>query len=171
MLPRFMELDVRPILKEGGEPFPAIMQAVQSLEPDQGLRLLATFRPTPLLSVMARRGYDAVINELAGGDWEVLFSPAAKTAAKVSLSLGAEEAAGWPDPLWQIDLVGQEPPVPMEKVLSRIALMEPGEVLFAIFSEEPVFLMPELEKNGHQWVGKSDATGSTYRMLIRVGGD
>jgi len=115
MPPRFMELDVRPILKEGGEPFPAIMQAVQSLEPDQGLRLLATFRPTPLLSVMARRGYDAVINELAGGDWEVLFSPAAKTAAKVSLSLGAEEAAGWPDPLWQLDLVGQEPPVPMEK--------------------------------------------------------
>lgn len=171
MQPRFRDLDVRPILKEGGEPFPAIMQAVQALEPGEGLRLLATFRPTPLLSVMARRGYEAEVNELAEGDWEVLFSPAADPKAKVSVSFGAEEAAGWPDPLWQIDLTGLEPPAPMEKVLSRIGLMEAGEVLFAIFSEEPVFLRPELEKHGHQWVGKPDEAGQTYRMLIRVGGD
>ncbi|TPP09935.1 DUF2249 domain-containing protein [Rhizobium glycinendophyticum] len=170
MPPRFKDLDVRPILKEGGEPFPAIMQAVQSLEPGEGLRLLATFRPTPLLSVMARRGYDAEMNELRDGDWEVLFSPASPITANVSVSLGAEEAAGWPDPLWQLDLTGHEPPVPMEKVLSRIGLMEPGEVLFAVFSDEPVFLMPELDKEGHQWVGKPDASGSCYRMLIRVGG-
>lgn len=170
MLPRYKNLDVRSILKEGGEPFPAIMQAVQALEPGEGLRLLATFRPTPLLSVMARRGYTAEMKELAEGDWEVLFSPTIETAAKVSVSLGAEEAAGWPDPLWQIDLTGLEPPAPMEKVLSRIGLMEPGEVLFALFSEEPVFLMPELENYGHQWVGKVDDTGNSYRMLIRVGG-
>lgn len=170
MLSRFKDLDVRPILREGGEPFPAIMQAVQTLEPDEGLRLLATFRPTPLLAVMARRGYEAEVNELAEGEWEVLFTPVSTSVAKVSLSLGAEEAAGWPDPLWQLDLVGLEPPVPMEKILSRISLMEPGEVLFAVFSDQPVFLMLELDKHGHQWVGKSDESGNTYRMLVRVGG-
>lgn len=170
MSSRFKDLDVRPILKEGGEPFPAIMQAVQALQPGEGLRLLATFRPTPLLTVMARRGFDAEINELDHGDWEVLFSPIPRAAANIAVSTGAEEAAGWPDPLWQLDLVGQEPPVPMEKVLSRIDLMEPGEVLFVLFSDEPVFLMPELEKLGHQWVGKPDMNGSNYRMLIRVGG-
>lgn len=171
MSSRFKDLDVRPILKEGGEPFPAIMQAVQSLEPGEGLRLLATFRPTPLLTVMARRGYDAELNELSNGDWEVLFSPVSAIATNVSVSIGAEEAAGWPDPLWQLDLVGLDPPVPMEKVLSRISLMEPGEVLFAVFSEEPVFLMPELEKQGHHWVGKPDNSGHVYRMLIRLGGN
>lgn len=170
MSPYFKDLDVRPILKEGGEPFPAIMQAVQALQPGEGLRLLATFRPTPLLTVMARRGFGADVTELGEGDWQVLFSPIPSAAANIAVSTGAEEAAGWPDPLWQLDLVGQDAPIPMEKVLSRIGLMEPGEVLFAVFSEEPVFLMPELEKHGHQWVGKPDTNGSGYRMLIRVGG-
>jgi len=47
--------------------------------------------------------------------------------------------------------------------------MDPGEVLFALLSREPVFLMPELEKRGHQWVGNYDETGTAYRMLIRIG--
>ena len=130
----FKELDVRPILRDGGEPFPAIMDAVQSLKPGEGLRLLATFRPVPLLSVMARRGYSAELKELDGGEWEVLFIPAAEASPTVLVSLGAEEAAAWPDPLWRIDLTEQEPPAPMEKVLSLIELMEPGEVLYAFIS-------------------------------------
>ncbi|MUO85285.1 DUF2249 domain-containing protein [Agrobacterium vitis] len=166
----YKELDVRPILRAGGEPFPAIMDAVQSLQPGEGLRLLATFRPVPLLGVMTRRGYSAELKELDGGEWEVLFIPAAEASAKVFLSLGAEEAAAWPDPLWRIDLTDQEPPAPMEKVLSLIELMEPGEVLFAVFSEESRFLGAELEKRGHQWVGNLDASKRAYRMLIRVGG-
>ena len=43
-----LELDVRPLLRNGGEPFGAIMGAVGSLAPGQGLRLYATFRPEPL---------------------------------------------------------------------------------------------------------------------------
>ena len=35
------ELDVRPILREGGEPFLAVMQAVDALAPGQSLRQLA----------------------------------------------------------------------------------------------------------------------------------
>ncbi|THV20188.1 DUF2249 domain-containing protein [Peteryoungia ipomoeae] len=165
------ELDVRPILREGGEPFPAIMDAVRALQPGEGLRLLATFQPVPLLSVMARRGYSAKLTELEGGDWEVVFSPAPEASAKILHSLGAEEAAAWPDPLWRVDLTELEPPGPMEKVLSLIELMEPGEVLFALFSDESRFLAAELEKRGHQWVGNVDATKGAYRMLIRVGGE
>lgn len=167
----YKELDVRPILREGGEPFPAIMDAVQSLQAGEGLRLLATFRPVPLLSVMARRGYSAELTELDDGEWEVLFTPATETPEKVFLSLGAEEAAAWPDPLWRIDLTEQEPPAPMEKVLSLTELMEPGEVLFAVISEESSFLGAELEKRGHHWVGNLDASRRAYRMLIRVGGE
>ncbi len=89
----FKELDVRPILRDGGEPFPAIMDAVQSLQPGEGLRLLATFRPVPLLSVMARRGYSAELKELDDGEWEVMFLPVTEASAEVLHSIGAEEAA------------------------------------------------------------------------------
>jgi hypothetical protein len=45
-----VELDLQPMLRAGGEPFEKIMQTVAALGPDQGLRLFATFKPTPLLN-------------------------------------------------------------------------------------------------------------------------
>lgn len=163
-------LDVRPILRNGGEPFHAIMEAVQSLAPGEGLRLLATFQPAPLFKVMASRGFSHEVREIGGGDWEVLFVPAAERAKIVSLSAGAEEAAGWPEPLWRLDLAGLDAPDAMARLLSRIELMEPGEVLFALFSREPMLLPAELERQGHQWAGSAAESDGAYRMLIRVGG-
>lgn len=76
----FSTLDVRDILKAGGEPFSHIMQAVDALSPGQGLRLLATFKPVPLFGVMAQRGFGHTEREIGGGDWEVVFAPASATA-------------------------------------------------------------------------------------------
>jgi len=71
----FVDVDVRPLLRSGQEPFPVIMAAMAALEPGQGLRLLATVRPVPLLGVMARHGFAHETAELDGGDWEVRFTP------------------------------------------------------------------------------------------------
>lgn len=163
-------LDVRPILRNGGEPFQEIMHAVQTLAPGEGLRLLATFRPEPLFKVMAARGFSHVVRELEGGDFEVQFLPENIRRGAVALSSGAEEAAGWPEPLWRLDLGGFDAPDAMERLFSRLDLMEPGEVLFALFSRQPVLLAGELERRGHQWAGSLDEAGASYRMLIRVGG-
>lgn len=165
----YKQLDVRPILREGGEPFQDIMAAVQSLAPGEGLRLLSTFKPTPLLPLMSRHGFSSEIHELDTGDWEITFSPIAKQPAHVAVSSGAEDASDWPEPLWQLDLVEVKPPVPMEKILSRLSLMEAGEVLFVLLGCEPAFLATELESRGHRWVGASDDSAKVYRMLIRVG--
>lgn len=75
-------LDVRDILKAGGEPFSAIMQAVDGLAPGQALKLLATFKPVPLFAVMSQRGFDHSEREIGGGDWEVTFTPSANGAKK-----------------------------------------------------------------------------------------
>jgi uncharacterized protein (DUF2249 family) len=73
-------LDVRDILKAGGEPFSQIMQAVEALAPGEGLRLLATFKPVPLFGVLAQRGFEHAEREIGGGDWEVIFTPAEQGA-------------------------------------------------------------------------------------------
>ncbi len=74
--PSLVTLDVRDILKAGGEPFSDIMRTVASLAPDQGLRLLAIFKPVPLFSVLGQRGFSHTEREIGGGDWEVIFTPA-----------------------------------------------------------------------------------------------
>lgn len=83
-------LDVRDILKAGGEPFSQIMQAVEALTPGQGLRLLATFKPVPLFGVMAQRGFGHTERDIGGGDWEVIFTPAAPSANAAAVADGGK---------------------------------------------------------------------------------
>ncbi|PST20623.1 DUF2249 domain-containing protein [Mesorhizobium plurifarium] len=168
MNPPPKELDVRPILKNGGEPFQAIMDAVDGLKPGEALRLFATFRPQPLFKVMANRGFDHEAREIAGGDWEVLFTPR-ETAAPVALSSDALDVEAWPDPVEHLNLTELDPPEPMVRILDAAERLESGDVLFALLSREPVFLFPELASRGHQWAGNFDETGTVFRIFVRVG--
>jgi len=164
----YKTLDVRPILRSGAEPFQAIMSAVEELKPGQGLKLLAPFRPQPLFSVMDRRGFDYELEELAGGEFEVRFVPK-QIVPLVDLSPDAASPDLWPNPSVDLDLTDLDPPEPMVQLLAQAERLEPGEVIFAVLSREPVFLYPALTQRRHQWVGNFDATGSTYRIMIRVG--
>ena len=70
-------LDVRPLIENGLEPFPAISAAVERLRAGEFLCLRAPFEPVPLYSVMAARGFDSRSRRVVGSDgrpcWEVLF--------------------------------------------------------------------------------------------------
>lgn len=162
------ELDVRPILRSGGEPFQAIMEAVNGLKPGQALRLFAPFRPQPLFKVMEGRGFGHEAQEIEGGDWEVLFTPK-RTGAPVEVSADADNPDTWPEPVEHLDLTEFDPPEPMVRILAAAERLQPGEVLFALLSREPIFLFPELARRGHQWAGNFDETRTTFRIFIRVG--
>ena len=165
------ELDVRPMLRAGEEPFQAIMDAVGALAPGESLRLIAPFRPVPLFSVMANRGFAASDRPLDGGDWEVLFSPVAGVQAEAGLATGSSPSAlSWGDPIEELDLVDLEPPEPMVRILEALEDLKPGDVLFALLAREPIFLFPELAKRQHEWAGNFDASGTAYRLLVRHGG-
>ena len=167
MTQEFKELDVRPILKNGGEPFEAIMTAVGVLQPGQGLKLFAPFKPQPLYRVMDAKGFDHAVVELDGGDFEVRFTPRRQEA--VALSKNAVSPELWAEPSVQLDLSDLDPPEPMQRILGAAEALDPGEVIFAVLAREPVFLFPELTRRGHQWVGNFDRDGSAYRIMIRIG--
>ena len=163
----FVDLDVRPILAEGGEPFGRIMQTVAGLGPGEGLRLLAPFRPVPLFQALGAKGFSHEDREIGGGDWEVLFSRAgqAEFADETPQPSGA---AQWPEPLMHLDNRDLDPPEPMARILTATEAMQPGEVLSALLCREPIFLLSELDKRGHGWRGGFDRDGTTYRLLVRI---
>lgn len=165
---RFVELDVRPILAAGGEPFSKIMATVASLGPDEGLRLLAPFRPVPLFQALGSKGFSHEDWEVGDGDWEVLFRRVEQQDFADELT-SAQVEAQWPDPLMHLDNRDLEPPEPMVRILGATEAMQAGEVLSALLSREPVFLFPELAKRGHDWRGGFDRDGTTYRLLVRIG--
>ena len=167
-------LDVRPILKAGGEPFPEIMNAIAALESGQGLRVLATFKPVPLFSIMQKKGYAHSEKELGSGDWEIVFEPganasvAAPSTQPVAAAAKSEQddASGWPAPSRSLDNRGLMPPEPMVITLEAIESMAAGEVLEAWFDREPLLLYPELRTRGHQTDCEKRGP-SEYRVLIR----
>jgi TusA-related sulfurtransferase len=166
----FVEVDVRPTLRAGGEPFEQIMDAVNALKPNEGLRLFATFKPTPLLHVLGSKGFTHEAKELAGGEWEVVFSPSGEPPTNAAI-VGDATADGstWPSPVQHLDNRELDPPEPMVRILATAEAMAPGEVLSALLCREPIFLFPELAKRGHSWRGGFEPDGTTYKVLIRIG--
>jgi uncharacterized protein (DUF2249 family) len=165
----FVELDVRPILRAGGEPFPEIMAAITKLRPDEGLRLLATFKPAPLFRVLGAKGYDHEERELGGGDWEVLFTPTATGGSEEAASTTVSaDVSTWPAPAQTLDNRELDPPEPMVRILAATETLKKGDVLSALLCREPVFLLPELAKRGHAWSGAFEPDGKTYKILIRI---
>jgi uncharacterized protein (DUF2249 family) len=172
-LPHY-DIDVRPILREGGEPFSAIMAAVEALAPDQSLRLLATFKPIPLFHVLGNLGFEPAAREMGNGDWEVIFTPVGKQPDTVVA--GPEPAVDgisttdetWPAPVVELDNRDLEPPEPMVRTLEGVEALSPGQTLAALLPREPLFLFEELQARGHLWRGAVEPDGH-YRVVIRRG--
>lgn len=172
MTTAFVDLDVRPILRSGGEPFQMIMETIAALEPHQGLRLFATFKPTPLFRVLGSRGFTPEAKELTDGEWEVLFHRAAADESGGDAAPAAApvaDDAAWPEPAQHMDNRDLDPPEPMVRILAATETLAAGEVLSALLCREPVFLFPELTKRGHQWRGGFEPDGTTYKVLVRIG--
>ncbi len=160
-----LTLDVRDILRSGGEPFGAIMQSIGALAPGQELRLLATFRPAPLFAVLAERGFTHTELSLPNGDWEVLFTPTAGTGAAQDTAKHASPSDFGDAPAQSLDNRFLPPPEPMIRTLQALEGVRPGTALEALFDREPLILYGELRQRGHTFQAEKRSDGS-YRVLI-----
>lgn len=170
--PQPLTLDVRETLRNGGEPFPQIMQAINQLQPGQAFRLLATFEPIPLYSVLGKKGFGHSALHRDDGDWEIMFQPgqAQAPASPAPAPAAAATAAGadaWPEPSAHLDNRGLLPPEPMIRILDALEHLAPGGVLSAINERDPVFLYPELEARGAAI--RTEQKGDGMYLWIRKG--
>lgn len=164
----YIDVDVRPILRSGGEPFSVIMSALEGLEPGQGLRLFATFKPMPLFAVMERKGFAYTEQALEGGEWEVLFTPAEAKPEQVQVNATGSPFDDWPEPVVALDARDLDPPEPMVRILAAADKLGAGETLAALLRREPVFLFPQLEKRGFRWLGGFTPDGASYELTVRA---
>ncbi|GGI26213.1 DUF2249 domain-containing protein [Bradyrhizobium guangdongense] len=164
----YLDVDARPILRAGGEPFSVIMAAVGRLQQGQGLRLYAPFKPVPLFAVMADKGFAHSASELEGGEWEVLFTPVGVERETTPIAASNSPFAPWPEPVVELDNRDLDPPEPMVRILAAAEKLGPGETLSSLLRREPVFLFPQLEKRGFRWLGGFRPDGATYELTVRA---
>lgn len=68
-------LDTRPIFNRGMEPLADILRLVAAADRDAILVVDAPFCPAPLRRLLARRGYESGVKELASDHWRCAFKP------------------------------------------------------------------------------------------------
>lgn len=164
-------LDVRGDIQSGSDPFTRIMGAVATLKANERLRIIAPFKPVPLLGVMQNRGFSHEAKPLGAGDWEVVFTrgefagEAAPAADPGATSCGCCCSA---TPVVELDARGLEPPQPLVRVLEALEALPAGAELRAHTDRRPLHLFPHLEERGCVGESKEQPDGSFITHIRRT---
>lgn len=142
---RERELDVRPVLDKGGDPFALIMKTTSQLAPDEALHLVVGFEPRPLYEVMRASGRAAHTEE-RDGTYHVWFY--ADPNAPREAARPAGERVPLQEPV-EIDVRGLAPPEPMITILERLTDLGEGARLRVLHHREPHLLYDKLALRGY----------------------
>ena len=170
---RVHELDVRPDLREGREPFSRIMAARHEIPEGGALRLRAIFEPVPLYIVMAKQGFDHWTERVADDDWIVWFyprpsydEPPRRSASAAASAPPAETAADPAASIVVLDVRGMEPPEPMVRTLAALETLPLESTLLQVNERVPQFLLPKLAELGFSHEVRVQEEG-VVRVFIR----
>lgn len=169
MSEKVVTLDVREDLRNGREPFSKVMGAVAKLGPDEKLRMIAPFEPTPLFSVLGNQGFDHESKQIPSGDWEILFTRSSSETAAFVLPTRPPCSAAKTEPteIIDVDARGLEPPQPMVKILEALATLPADAELRAHTERKPMHLYAQLEERGFVGEMKEQKDGSYITKIRR----
>lgn len=158
------ELDVRPILRAGGEPFKEIMAAVKNTSAGGALRLRATFEPMPLFRVLGAQGWNHWVEYGKDDDWIVWFYQSGDQESEPATSTPTIELRDllhkMPELVqrlkttsknWVLDVRCLAPPEPLELTLAVAEKLPPGTVLTQVNQRVPQFLFPLLDERNLEY--------------------
>lgn len=175
-----VELDVRPVLAEGSDPLKLILQAGKVLKEGECLKIINTFEPVPLINLLAKQGFQAL------SEWpekEMVYTWFVKDeSAQVSPKLPESEPAFptegkeferminsfGPDKIRTIDVRDLEMPQPMIRILENLSEIKDDEALFVNHKKVPVYLLPELEERGFQYLIKNCRNGKIDMLIFKA---
>ena len=157
-----VELDVRPILASGKDPFKDIMEKVKGLSDDETLLLINTFEPVPLYSVLGKKGFGHK-TENENGEWKIYFFKDANVSKE-------EKAPGNKQPefneeVFELDVRGLEPPEPMVKILETLPGLSDNTILLVHHHREPLMLYDKLAERGYSAIANK-IEENYYKVVI-----
>jgi uncharacterized protein (DUF2249 family) len=149
-----VDLDVRPILDSGVDPFNVIMDGLKTLKDGETLKIINTFEPIPLLNIIKKKGYeyesdrpeDGIVHTfIKKNEAEAVAEEAAPTVNDRDLSYEDLERK-YEGKLSEIDVRDLEMPMPMVTILEAIETLEEGHALYVHHKRLPQYLLPELKE-------------------------
>lgn len=152
----FTELDVREAIETGNDPFNLIIDAVNNLNINQALKLINSFEPTPLITILRKRGYRHFTEEISNDLVYTYFYQTVENSTEKVETETKPEATNtfeaiqhqYDGLLHKIDVRNLEMPLPMTTILQALEKLPTGEALFVIHKRIPQFLLPQLTERG-----------------------
>lgn len=152
------DLDVRTTLKEGKDPFNDIMTALEKLPNEFTLKIINTFEPTPLISILSKKGYEHHTINIGKALFHTFFKKNILSTPTKKITITLNESSEMQDILEQfsgniekIDVRALEMPLPMSTILNTLATLNDDKLLYVHHKKVPQFLFPELAERGYKW--------------------
>ncbi len=172
---KIVELDVRPILAGGVDPFKAIMEKLKTMNDDETLRIVNTFEPIPLLNILKKKGYVYETERPEAGVVHTYLEKSDMASAEtegesipeteLTYEFALEKYAG---KMKEIDVRDLEMPMPMVTILKELEFLDEEEALFVNHKKLPQYLLPELKDRGYKWVSKEMGEGDLKLIIFKL---
>ncbi len=175
---KYLELDVRPLLAQDKDPLKEILSCIKKLDENQGLKLINTFEPLPLIHLLADKGFSHRV-EHADSNTVITYFNKTQLGKEEITTVPADEptiddqqfdellASFLPAQVKYLDVRELEMPKPMLAILEQAPTLVAGNALFVYHKKVPVYLLPELEKLGLQYIFKTIAPGNVNMLIYK----
>ncbi|MBS1486629.1 MAG: DUF2249 domain-containing protein [Bacteroidetes bacterium] len=167
------ELDVRPVIESGQDPFKMIMAKVKGIEPGQILKLINSFEPVPLIDLLGKQGFESYVQTV---DENCAITYFHKTA---DVKIATEDVSPTDESEWEAairnlegkliyaDVRHLEMPLPMLTILDKLENLPAGHALFVYHKRIPVFLLPELRERNFEFLIKEISDAEVHLLIVR----
>ena len=166
------ELDVRPILNAGKDPFNMILGQVKALKPLQTLKLINDFEPIPLIQLLGKQGFESYNQVMDGGLYHTyFFRPKEVRLPNANVQGNSDDFEAWVKKYEgrtrTIDVRHLEMPLPMLTILDKLEHLPADHALYVNHKRIPVFLLPELEERKFEYRAKEIAEGDVKLFIFK----
>lgn len=169
---QIIELDVRPIIEADEDPLSLIVKTVKQIKQGQALKIINTFEPTPLLSLLKKQNFESYVDHVSDDLVETYFF---RTGSKeVEIGDNANDASDWDffiekykDNLEIINVQQLEMPGPMMAILGALETLPLHKALFVYHKRIPVFLLPELKEKNFDFRIKEISDGEVHLLIFK----
>jgi len=167
-----VELDVRPSLAAGVDPFNLIMEKLKEINDSQALLIINTFEPIPLLNILKGRGYQYETTRPIDNEVHTLIYKVADHSSKEEVKTIDKKDWSFTDAvkafegkMSEIDVRDLEMPMPMVTILEEIEKIKEDSALYVHHKKLPQYLIPEMENRGFTFVS-NEIDENNIKLII-----
>ena len=171
---QIVELDVRPVIESGNDPLNLILEKVKRVHPGQVLKIINSFKPTPLMLLLEKRGFESYADIINDNLVFTYFLKKSETGSG-EIAIATDAKTGWDEwmqrfagKLQTIDVRELAMPLPMMTILEALDTLPAEKALFVYHKRIPVFLLPELAERKFDYRIKEISDGEVHLLIFKA---